>query len=74
MLPLSLDILLMVSKTTSPQKLSAYDCVTLYLIPFSSCSVLRLIIQSTVSGSTRQPKKFFFSEFLNYFLQCIVVR
>ena len=27
----SLDTLLKVSKTTSPQKLSAYDCVTLYV-------------------------------------------
>ena len=31
MLSLSLDTLLKVSKTTSPQKLFAYDCVTLYI-------------------------------------------
>ena len=30
MLSSSLDALLKVSKTTSPQKLFAYDCVTLY--------------------------------------------
>ena len=30
MLSSSLDTLLKVSKTTSPQKLFAYDCVTLY--------------------------------------------
>ena len=29
---LHLDTLLKVSKTTSPQKLFAYDCVTLYII------------------------------------------
>ena len=32
MLSSSLDTLLKVSKTTSPQKLFAYDCVTLYLL------------------------------------------
>ena len=31
MLSSSLDTLLKVSKTTSPQKLFAYDCVTLYI-------------------------------------------
>ena len=31
MLSSSIDKLLKVSKTTSPQKLSAYDCVTLYI-------------------------------------------
>ena len=32
MLSLSLDSLLKLSKTTSPQKLFDYDCVTLYII------------------------------------------
>ena len=32
MLSSSLDTLLKVSKTTSPQKLFAFDCVTLYLV------------------------------------------
>ena len=32
MLSSSLDTLLKVSKTTYPQKLFTYDCVTLYLI------------------------------------------
>ena len=32
MLSSSLDTLLNVSKTTSPQKLIDYDCVTLYLV------------------------------------------
>ena len=31
MLSASLDTLLKVSKTTSPRKLFAYDCVTLYI-------------------------------------------
>ena len=32
MLSSSLDTLLKLSKTTSPQKLFAYDCVTLYIV------------------------------------------
>ena len=31
MLPSSLDTLLKLSKTTSPQKLFEFDCVTLYI-------------------------------------------
>ena len=34
MLSSSLDTLLKLSKTTSPQKLLAYDCVTLYIKSF----------------------------------------
>ena len=39
MLPSSLDTLLKMSKTTSPQKLFANDCVTLYF-NFFHCLVI----------------------------------
>ena len=34
MLSSSLDTLLKVTKTTSPQKLLAYDCVTMYFLSY----------------------------------------
>ena len=37
MLSSSLDTLLKVSETTFPQKLFAYDCVTLYVLLFLVC-------------------------------------
>ena len=52
MLSSILDTLLKVSKTTSPQKLFAYDCVTLYyaLYPFSiKTSYIDILTYNTVS-------------------------
>ena len=43
MLYLSLDTLLKVSKTTYPQKLFAYDCVTLYITYFCIVSCVLCI-------------------------------
>ena len=38
----SLDTLLKVSKTTSPQKLFTYDCVTLYIYGVPVCKMIKI--------------------------------
>ena len=53
MLSSSIDKLLKVSKTTSPQKLFAYDCVTLYLPTFNLFSIKGLTFPTSTFALLR---------------------